>query len=203
MSGLCKTPTVTVDKECIGMGFNKNNDAVMAAEMLNKQKNTRWPGIFTVPLVEVSSVYGWLLSTTTGCDDSRPLWESVATSSNSVTHNSSSISATCVPTNTFRYEHKFQRRNYTILVRKTCSELVKRLAFTCGKAVPMPDSTADNTSLPLSPERRDTDSFNRSTSTRVSSGTSRLVNSSRYCGSRPTALLWLSESCSINQTGPL
>lgn len=53
------------------------------------------PGIFTVPLVEVSSVYGWLLSTTTGCEDRRPLCESVATSSSSVTHNSSSMSATC------------------------------------------------------------------------------------------------------------
>jgi len=53
------------------------------------------PGILTVPLVEVSSVYGWLLSTTTGWEESRPLWESVATSSSSVTHSSSSMSATC------------------------------------------------------------------------------------------------------------
>lgn len=64
--------------------------------------------------------------------------------------------------------------------------------LTCGQAVPMPDSTAESTSLPLSPARPHTDSLSRSTRTRVSSETSRLVNSSKDCGSGPEALLWLS-----------
>lgn len=60
--------------------------------------------------------------------------------------------------------------------------------------MPIPDSTAERTSLPFSPARLDTASFSRSTITRVSSGTKRLVNSSKYCGSGPDTLLWLSTS---------
>lgn len=58
----------------------------------------------------------------------------------------------------------------------------------------MPESTAESTSLPLSPARLHTDSLSRSTTTRVSSATSRLVNSSKDCGSGPAALFWLSAS---------
>lgn len=68
------------------------------------------PGILTVPLVDVSSVYGWLLSTTTGCEERRPLWESVATSSSSVTHSSNSMSATCTSKAQRRWLTKAQVR---------------------------------------------------------------------------------------------
>ena len=52
------------------------------------------PVILTCPAKEVSSVYGCGLSCTTGWARDRPESRSAATSSSSVTHSSSSISAT-------------------------------------------------------------------------------------------------------------
>jgi hypothetical protein len=52
------------------------------------------PGIRTWPLSDVSSVYGWGLSCTLGWAEQRTASLSTATSSSSVTHSSSNISAT-------------------------------------------------------------------------------------------------------------